>query len=342
MASNVTIGGGQASLNFTGSQVDVPASGTATFNTYFVNTASSVLYAGYGTIASPSASPNASLIITANTVTTVPGGYAAVLDTASGDTLTGGGAGTTYFLQNNGPNLGTVLTLTSGSTAVYALGADTVYAGAAAATVAAGGQGTTVLGGDSSLLFIGGVGAASVLAGAGTSTIYGGTGDNVLIGGAGASTIVGGAGAGASTLVAGAGTTTAFAVGAGNTTLIGGSGNSELVGVTGTGNELLATDPNGVGGSVHMDLNNASDTVLGGGGASTVFGGAGYDVYAFINGHAGGTTDIYGFKPTDIMAFAGYGANPIALEHVVQGADVLVLTDGTVITIEGYDHTIFK
>jgi Ca2+-binding RTX toxin-like protein len=342
MASNVTIGGGQASLNFTGSQVDVPASGTATFNTYFVNTAASVLYAGYGTIAPATASPNASLIITANTATTVPGGYSAVLDTTSGDTLTGGGAGTTYFLQNNGPNLGTALTLTPGSTVVYALGADTINAGAAAATVAAGAQGATVLGGASSLLFIGGVGAVSVLAGTGQSTIYGGSGDSVLIGGAGASTLVGGGGTGSTTLVAGAGTTTAYAVGAGNTTLIGGSGDSQLVGVTGTGNELLATDPNGVGGNVHMDLNDASDTVLGGGGASTVFGGQGFDVYAFINGHAGGTADIYGFKPTDIMVFGGYAGNAIASENVVQGADVLVLTDGTVVTIEGYDHTIFK
>jgi len=338
----VTIGGAQPSLNFTGSEASVPASGTATFSTYFVNTASSVVYAGYGTIAPAVASPNASLIITANTVSTVPGGYAAVLDSASGDTLTGGGVGTTYFLQNNGPTLGTVLNLTPGATTVYALGADTINAGDAAATVDSGAPGATVAGGSASLLFVGGDGAVSVFAGAGSSTLYGGTGENVLIGGAGNNVLVGGQGTQGSVLVAGTGSTAAYAAGTGNTTLIGGSGNSQLFGVTGTGNELLSTNPNGAGGIVQMNLNNASDTVLGGGGASTVFGGQGFDIYAFIHGHAGGTTDIYGFKTTDTMIFAGYTGKPIAIEHVVNGSDVVVLTDGTTITIEGYNHTIFK
>jgi Ca2+-binding RTX toxin-like protein len=110
----------------------------------------------------------------------------------------------------------------------------------------------------------------------------------------------------------------------------------------GTGNEVFTTSPVGNVGTVVMGLNNAADTVVGGSGASTVVGGSGKDVYGFVKGHAGGSEVIIGLKTTDVVAFDGYGSNPIASEVVKNGADVVTLTDGTSITFEGYDHKIFS
>ncbi len=43
----------------------------------------------------------------------------------------------------------------------------------------------------------------------------------------------------------------------------------------------------------------------------------------------------------DVVAFLGYGADPIASENVVGGSDVVTLSDNTVIIFGGYDHKIF-
>jgi Ca2+-binding RTX toxin-like protein len=147
-----------------------------------------------------------------------------------------------------------------------------------------------------------------------------------------------------------------------NSTLIGGTGNTIVsvgganslavagsAGVTGinesasTGAETIATNPLGNTGTLVATLGSGADSVLGGSGASTITGGTGNDVFAFIKGHAGGSEVIIGFTSSDNLAFAGYGytASNLPTEAVGSLGDVITLSDGTTITLAGYNHTIF-
>ena len=98
------------------------------------------------------------------------------------------------------------------------------------------------------------------------------------------------------------------------------SGDTTVNGTTGTGTEEIYAES----GSAFISLNGASDTVIGGTRAATVLGGSGHDVYGFIDGQGGGTDLILGFKASDTIVFDGFGSNPIALETVVDGSDVII------------------
>lgn len=84
-------------------------------------------------------------------------------------------------------------------------------------------------------------------------------------------------------------------------------------------------------------LNNNSDTVVAGGGNATVVGGSGPDLYGFLPG-LGGTEAIFGFKATDRIQFTA----PVASETLVSGSDVIQASDGTQITLVGFDHKLFS
>jgi Ca2+-binding RTX toxin-like protein len=190
---------------------------------------------------------------------------------------------------------------------------------AAATTVYGGGSGTATFaltGANSSVT--GGAGYISGAASGANTTLIGGTG--------GGSFTVGG-GASGSLAVAGQspGTT--------NITLAETTGGAEV-----------ATNPLGNSGTLVATLSSAgADTVVGGGGASTIHGGGGNDVFAFVNGHAGGTEVITGFTTSDTFAFGGYGysATNVPTETVTGGNDMITLTDGTQITLVGIDHKVF-
>jgi Ca2+-binding RTX toxin-like protein len=212
--------------------------------------------------------------------------------------------------------------------------------------VFAGQYGATVQGGAGSLTFVGGSGAVSVTGGSGnttlvgstgsTSVLVGGSGTNVITGGAGSSTLVGGTGA--STLIGGSGSTDAFARGAAPAVLIGGAGASTIYGATGSGTEEVFTG----GGVAFAGLDGAADTVVGGSGASSVVGGSGEDVFGFINGHAGGSMVIARLSPSDSIVFGDYSGDPITSEGVLDGSDLITLSDGTTILLQDIDHTVFK
>ena len=275
----------------------------------------------------------AGLVIDSGSNHSVSGGYTGVLDTTSGDQLNVSG-NVTAFLQN-----ATAVTTGGGSAMVYAAGADTVSTGSGAATVAAGAGAVVAKSGSGSLDFIGGTGAVSVQGGSGDTSLTGGIGsaNSVLVGGGGDNTLHGGTGTGATTLVGGH-NVTEFAGGTGSTEMVAGTGNSTMNGLTGTGTETMFT----AGGSALMALNGAADTVVGGSGASTVVGGSSSDVYAFLNGHAGGNEVILGLKGTDVLAFGGYNTDPISAESVMNGSDHIALSDGTSIVLAGIDHKIFS
>jgi Ca2+-binding RTX toxin-like protein len=213
------------------------------------------------------------------------------------------------------------LLLGGGKSVVAAAGADTIHAGSGSALILGGGEGVTVAGGAGGLYFVGGAGAVSVAGGAGNTTMFGGFGaaDTKLIGGKGLNYMIGGLGTGNTTLTGGAGSGLEFAAGAGATTLQGGAGNTTMVGVTGTGTEVMQTGT----GVADIGLNNNQDMVLGGTGASTVIGGLGPDLYAFIGGHAGGSEVILNYNPSKDLVFFGpqYEGAPVASQSVqeVQG-----------------------
>ncbi len=112
------------------------------------------------------------------------------------------------------------------------------------------------------------------------------------------------------------------------------------IGGTGTSVETGTSANTGYTGFVAGEGNS---TLVGGSGAATVTGGSGHDVFGFVEGHAGGTITIDNFNSTDNLPFGGYGytlANA-PTETVINGNDVLALSDGTQITFTGIDHKIF-
>jgi Ca2+-binding RTX toxin-like protein len=345
MSSSVSLPGGVAPANFTG------LSGQAFAQAGFG--ANSVIYTGNGLTPVPAAPfPGATLIINGSSGGnfTIPTGYAAFFDSSGNDTVTGVGS-VTAFLQG-GLNKGTNFVAGSGNTLVYAGGSDTITAGSGSDTIIAGSGDNTVLGSSGSIVvdarnddlhFVGGSGAVSVVGGSGNTVLFGGTGSasTYLQGGSGNSTLVGGSGTGPSTIGGGV-NITAFAAGTGPTSLIAGTGNSVLNGLTGKGIESFSTSPFSTTGNALMALNGAADTVVGGSGHSTVLGGRGIDTYAFLSGHAGGSETILGLKSGDKLIFGFYSGNAIASEAVTGGSDMIKLTDGTSITLAGFDHKLFS
>jgi Ca2+-binding RTX toxin-like protein len=267
-------------------------------------------------------------------------GYSAIYDLSNGDTLSGGSGDLSVFLQNN-----TQFMAGSGSDTIYAGGADTINAATGASTIFSGTAGSTVQGGSGSLLFVGGDGAVSAQGGSGNTVLIGGTASNVsdLVAGTGNSTLIGGSGNGSTTLSGGAGNPAgassmlAFADGSGATTMVGPqSGDAILNGTTGSGQEVMVAP---VSGLAVVALNNAADTVVAGGGDTTVIGGAGPDLYAFLYGLSGSEI-ILGFKADDQISFAG--SSSILSEKVIDGSDVIQTTDGAEITLVAYDHKLFS
>lgn len=158
-------------------------------------------------------------------------------------------------------------------------------------------------------------------------------------------TLAGGSGSGATLLIGGTGDVleTGPTGDTGTTSFVAGTGNSTLLGGTGTQAQAYFTNPLGNSGTVSITMNAGASSVIGGGGASTVIGGAGNDVFGFVNGHAGGSEVIYNFSSADTLAFEGYGYSlgNAPMETIVNGNDVMTLSDGTSITFMGIDHKIF-
>jgi Ca2+-binding RTX toxin-like protein len=346
-AGSVSLPGGVAPANFTG-----PAAAAFVQAGFGPN---SIVFDGTGTFPTPS--PGQTLIINAlpGTTITLPDGppnFGAIFDANGGDTINGGTGNSTIFLQSGLPT-GTVVNTNAGNDLIYAGGADTINAGSGSDTIIAGAGNNNVNGGTGSVVvdargddlrFVGGSGAVSVVGGSGNDVLFGSTGSasTYLQGGTGNSTLVGGSGTGPST-IGGGNNITAFAAGTGPTTLIAGTGTSVLDGLTGKGVESFSTSPFATANTTAlMALNGAADTVVGGSGHSTVIGGAGPDTYAFLSGNAGGSETILGLKFGDRLIFGLYQGNPIASEGVTNGSDVIKLTDGTSITLAGFDHKLFS
>jgi Ca2+-binding RTX toxin-like protein len=260
---------------------------------------------------SNSAKPNAGTVavdLAGTGAATVPAGYSD-LYVVNGSNITGSSDNQTAFIGNSSH-----FTIGSGADTVYAGGADTITGGSGADTIYGGGSGATVQGGAGRLFFAGGTGAVSVNGGAGDNTLVGGSGGNwtYLKGGSGNNTLIGGSFSGTSSLVGGAGNATILAYGSGPTYIRAADGNSVINGTLGTGPQLVF-GPSSDHGSAIIALNNAADTVVSALSSTsaqqtTIIGGTGHDTYGFLMPQLGtGENDItiYGWKPTDTIAFSG-------------------------------------
>ena len=144
-------------------------------------------------------------------------------------------------------------------------------------------------------------GGSETLTGAGASgdnVFFGGTGSDLIATGAGRDLVV--AGPGAATISGGSGTAAIFA-GAGSDVVLGGSG---------------------------------ADYVQAGAGNATLFAGAGMDLIGVINGQAGGSLVVSGFRPaTDRVSAQGYAAAPVVATS--GGNTLLTFSDHTQVTLLG-------
>jgi RTX calcium-binding nonapeptide repeat (4 copies) len=263
-----------------------------------------------------------------------------------------GGAGATL---NSFFNSGTIFTVFSSAGASTVSGpavvttpnsALTISGATAVADTSTGGNSITVM-------------TSSVVFAAPNDTVNASTASTILGASAGVthftasgsgSSITGGAGgfvgtvSGANSTLVGGTTASIVSVSGANSLAVAGAGGITGINESATsGAETIATNPLGNKGTLVATLGSGADTVLGGSGASTITGGSGNDVFAFIKGHASGSEVIIGFTSSDNLGFAGYGytASNLPTEAVGPIGDVITLSDGTTITLAGFDHKLF-
>ncbi len=177
-----------------------------------------------------------------------------------------------------------------------------VTLGSATTTIVFGGEGQGVIDGPNSTATITGAGtvAAQPTSTGDSYTVSGGANANIVAGAQNA-TVNGSASTG----------NEVYRAGTGNDTLIAGSGAAILSGAVGP---------------------SATALLVSGTGLSTTF--------AFVAGQfSGGSDTISGFKASDVLSFAGYGANPQGTPTTVGGNTVITLPDNTTITITGATPT---
>jgi len=350
----VTVPGGVSVVRNQTAGVDLQGSGEANQVvvssvgfTYHSNGGSGVVLADDAQAGGPAGNSN---IVLARS-----GGGGFVISTGSGDDTVDAASGNVSVAAGGGHNM---VWLGDGNALVTSSGADTVVSGSGAATVqATAGSQALVFGGGSTLSFIGGGGAATVVGGTGNTNLVAGSGKAVFWGSEnGGNTMY--AGTGAATLVGGGSGNVIHAAGSADLLIVAGTGNSTLVGGSATGNnfywgsrgdDLITADQGNdtiIGGAGH-------DTVQAGGGNALIFGGVdgdtfvagsgtanivsgngGANTFAFINGQAGGTEVIWGFRGgTDHLSLQGYGANELANATAgaqsYGGGTQIGLSDGT-------------
>jgi parallel beta-helix repeat protein len=233
-----------------------------------------------------------------------------------------------------------------GGTVVVQTGGGSVTAGTSTTAVADASSGSNVVNTSTSVVVaaapgdtVSASGSVTLLgAGSGQVTFTSSGANSSVLGGAGA--IVGTSSGANTTLIGGSGVSLFSVTGANSLVVAGPSGTTGVDMSQSTGPETVATNPNGGNANLVAFLGSGADSVIGGGGASTVRAGSGADVFGFVKGHAGGTEVITGFNAQDNLAFSGYASGPT--EQVVGGNDVMTLSDGSVITFVGINHTLLS
>src|SRR5580658_3578369 len=208
--------------------------------------------------------------------------------------------------------------LGSGSTAVTTGGAATITAGSGSETVTAFGS-DVIYGASSKLLFTAG-GGSTVFGMSGSDTITGGTGpDYFQAGTSGGSSVIGGGGS--ATLFGGGSGDQLFATGSGLQLMTAASTNETLTGSSATG-----------AGNYYADNTSGATTVVASGNANS-------NLFAFIEGKAGGTLVETGLTSVGQIGIdlTGYGPNNTTsiTQNNTGGNLNVTLGDGTQITFLG-------
>jgi Ca2+-binding RTX toxin-like protein len=224
----------------------------------------------------------------------------------------------------------------SGNDLITSEGNDTIYAGAGSDTVFAVGQDLAAVG-TGTLSFVNGDNPATVIGGStGTAVVNGGAGGGLFAGGSGDANIIVG-GSGAATIFGSSGPDLLFAGGSNPDLLAAGSGNETLSGVGSSGNNVMWAGA----GTDLMGGGSGNETFFAGQGSATIIGGSGVDLFAFVNGQAGGSDVISGFNPDqgDRVDLQGYGPdevqNALAGATVANGSTTITLSDHTTVLFVG-------
>jgi len=256
------------------------------------------------------------------------------------DTVADRGTGSDTISPGPGAN---VVSLGGGQYQIISVGQDTITAGSGSTTVDASGAPATaselIYGGSGPLTFIGGAAGATIIGASGSTTVTGGSGPLDARGGAdGSNSLTGGTG-GATLFGAGNGDVLT-ANGLAPQALFAGAGSETLTGATATGADTFA----GGAGSDQITGGLGADTYIGGSGHAVVNATGASNLFAFIDGAAGGSmvvSDLTSAAQVSI-ALIGYGpneaANAIASQTPSANAVTLTLSDNTTITFENITH----
>ncbi len=233
-------------------------------------------------------------------------------DAAGSGTIMGGTGSVTVFGGRNyvvGGSAGNNLIVSTVGDPSVGSGFGTIYG----QTIGGGGSGDLLLGDSGGDLVVAGAGNETLSSAGETQAPYGFDHGAQLFGSTGADVLV--AGGLQDTVVAGSGPATLF----------GGSGHGILD--AGSGADLIVTGSGG-------------DFVQAGAGAATVYAALGANTLVVLNGHAGGTEVVRGFKVgTDVLALRGYAGTGtqagVTSSQVVAGSTLLTLADNTRVTLVG-------
>lgn len=265
------------------------------------------------------------------------------------DTIIAAPAGTSLIVLSHS---GSVAYGNAGASTVVDQGSgqDTVVQGSGPETVFADASHSLYYGNVGSLTFISGIGASdTVVAGAGNATLFGaldsnnlffvGHGQFLLVGGSSNDTVEGVAGASNGAVLLAANGGVMNLVGNTNNVLIAGAGSVTLNGVGAIGNNVFYA---GVG-SDSIVAGAGSNVLIGGPGDDTLVGGQGANVFELDRAFATfGYEVIDKWNTSDQLVLSGYGAPTArgglpahATTAIVNGSEVLALSDGTRITFLG-------
>ncbi len=265
-------------------------------------------------------------------------GSATILGGAGGGQFTGGSAGQNILVSQGSAGSDTTLTGVAAGDVLFgsAPGNDYLDAGQGRESIIGGGGDTTITGGNA---------ADVIFTGGGNSTVFDGTaGGDIVVGGAGSVTLTaqkgdavfGGTGAlsvsgstsGADSILGGSGSLVVNGRG-GNMLVVAGTSTSQIH--TGNGASLIF----GSSGNTTLTGGNGSMQVLLGSGNLLIGEGAGPASYDVVNGLAGGTAAIFGFRPgIDKIDLFGYSQSGT---HIAtgSGSTLISLSDGTKIELVG-------
>ena len=232
-------------------------------------------------------------------------------------------------------------------------GGDTVVQGTGPETVFADASNSLYYGNLGELTFVSGILTSNtVVAGAGNATLYGalnskslffvGGGRFMLDGGSGDETVVGATGTSNSAVLFAENGGIMNLVGNTDNVLVAGAGSATLNGIGALGNNIFFA---GLG-SDSIVAGAGSNTLVGGPSSDTLIGGRNVNAFEFNGAFASLGNELIGnWNSRDRLILSGYGAPTApgglpahATKAVLNGSEVLTLSDGTRITFMGIAH----